>query len=232
VLNLRALLIASDATICVSASEHEELVQLVGHDRAREAVVIRNGVRIPPAVSDDDRLAVRASLRIAPSDTVAIWVGSLDERKDPLIATRAAEEAQVTLLMVGDGPLRAEVGRAASEHVRVLGPRTDVERLLAAADIFVITSQREGLAFSLLEAMAYGVAPIVTDLPENREAVGDAGIVVPVGDRHSLERALSRAAANASERVVLGERARERVAESFDANTMVDRTRTIYDGLG
>jgi glycosyltransferase involved in cell wall biosynthesis len=179
----------------------------------------------------DERAAVRGSFGISPSDTVAIWVGSLDERKDPLTAVRAAEAAAVTLLVVGDGPLRHEVERTASDHTQVLGQRADVDRLLAAADLFLTTSRREGLSFSLLEAMAQGLVPVVTDLPENREAIGDAGIAAPVDDHRALGRALDRAATDTTERVMLAERARERVAKLFDAAAMADRTRTVYDAL-
>ena len=81
---------------------------------ARRAVVIRNGVRLLAPTSGAERREVREELGVADSEPVAIWVGSLDERKDPLTAVRAAQRASVTLLVVGDGPLRREVERAAA----------------------------------------------------------------------------------------------------------------------
>jgi glycosyltransferase involved in cell wall biosynthesis len=230
-LNLRAILHAADRTICVSTSEQAELVDAVGAGAIRRSLVIRNGVRLRPRATADERRSVRESLGLSLSDPVAMWVGSLDERKDPLAAVRGAERAATTLLVVGDGPLRADVERSASDRVCVLGERDDVDRLLAAADVFLLTSRREGLAFSLLEAMSRGLAPIVTDLPENREAIGDAGIVVAVGDQLAIGHAFRRLEANVAERVALGERARSRVAESFSADSMVDRTRMVYGEL-
>src|SRR5207247_773434 len=99
--------------------------------------------------------AVRAELGLDDAEVVAIWVGGLQEHKDPLTAVGAAAAAGVTLLVVGDGPLGRRVADQAG--VRLLGRRGDVPRLLQAADIFVLTSRREGLSFALLEAMAAGL---------------------------------------------------------------------------
>jgi glycosyltransferase involved in cell wall biosynthesis len=230
-LNLRAVLRAADSTICVSEAEYSELVRVLGSNAARTTVVVRNGVRIPAPPSEGERAAVREELGIASQEAVAIWVGSLDERKDPLTAVRAAEAASVTLLVVGDGPLRSQAERGADRRVRVLGQRDDVPRLLAAADFYVLTSRREGLALSLLEAMARGLPPVVTDLPENREAVGDAGIGVSAQDEEALAAAFRRLAENEGDRAVLGARARRRAAALFDAADMIERTREVYEAV-
>ena len=229
VLNLRAVLRAADRTICVSQSEHDELVRAVGSRAASRAVVIRNGVRLPYHADETGRAGARSELGVAESEVIAIWVGSLDERKDPLTAIRAAERAEVTLLVVGDGPLRPEVERAAGERARVLGHRSDVPRLLAAADLYVLTSRREGLSLSLLEAMAQGLAPIVTDLPENMEAIGDTVVVSSGVD--ALVAGLRRLAENPDERAALGKRAQQRVAELFHVDEMIARTRSCYDDV-
>jgi glycosyltransferase involved in cell wall biosynthesis len=227
-LNLRALVRAADRTICVARAEHDYLTAAVGSVAGNRAVVIHNGVRLP-APGDAQRPGARKELGLADDEPVGIWVGSLDERKDPLAAVRAAVRTSVALLVVGDGPLRSQVERTARGPIRVLGQRRDVPRLLEAADFFVLTSRREGLAFSLLEAMAYGLPAVVTDLTENVEAVGDGGIVIPGGDDEALGAALRRLVDDEGERATLGERARRRIAELFDADEMIARTRTVYD---
>ncbi len=131
-LNLRAIVRAADRTICVSKAEHEELTAAIGPAAARRAVVIHNGVQLPAPASDAERAEVRRELGVGESEPVGIWVGSLDERKDPLTAIRAAERASVALLVVGDGPLRSQVERAARRSARILGHRRDVPRLLSA----------------------------------------------------------------------------------------------------
>jgi glycosyltransferase involved in cell wall biosynthesis len=225
-LNLRAVLRAADRTICVAQAEHEVLATLVGPGAARRAVVVRNGVRLPTGASEAGRAQVRAELGIADSEPLGIWVGSLEERKDPLTAVRAAERASAALLIVGDGPLRQQVEKNAAGHVRALGPRDDVPRLLGAADYFVSTSTREGLAFSILEAMAAGLPAIVSPLPENLEAVADAG--VSYADEDALVAALRRLAEAPDERVALGKLARQRVSKLFSIEEMIAGTTTCY----
>jgi glycosyltransferase involved in cell wall biosynthesis len=228
-LNLRAVVRAADRTICVSEAERDHLRALAGPAALARARVVRNGVRLPPPPLAGERDRVREELGLAPAEAVGIWVGGLDEHKDPLTAVRAAVRAPLPLLVVGDGPLRRQVERAAHGPVRVLGLRSDVPRLLAAADVFLLTSRREGLAYALLEAMAAGLPSVVTALPENLEAVDDAGLSFPLGDEESLLAAVRRLAADEHGRALLGERARRRVVEHFGAEQMVAATRAVYD---
>jgi glycosyltransferase involved in cell wall biosynthesis len=228
-LNLRAALRAADYTICVSTAERDDLTAAVGAAAAGRALVIHNGVRLPARAGAAERADVREQLGLIESEPVAIWVGSLDERRDPLSVVRAAERAAVMLLVVGDGPLRPDVERAAHARVRILGHRDDAPRLLEAADFFVLMSHREGLSFALLEAMAHGLPAVVADVAENIEAVGDSGIAVPYGDENALVAAFRRLVDNSAERAALAERARRQVAKLFDAGEMIGRTRAVYD---
>jgi len=216
-LNLRAVVRAADRTICVSHAEQDVLARVA--DKRRTAVV-HNGVRAAHAEA--------APLEL--ESPVGIWVGSLDERRDPLAVVRAAERTATSLVIVGEGRLRAEVERAAGAHVRVLGQRRDVPNLLAGAGFFVLMSQREGLSFALLEAMAHGLPSIVADIPENREAIGDSGIAVPYGDEDAVAAAMRRLADD-GERASLGERAARRAAELFSAEQMVAQTRSVYEAV-
>jgi len=227
--NLRALVRAANCTICVSNAERDALLAVVGLAAARRTKVIHNGARlsVPTRAAERDRL--RAELGLRESDVVGIWVGSLDERRDPVAVVHAAERTATPLLIVGDGPLRAEVERAAKEHVHVLGHRNDVPPLLDAADFFVLMSQREGLSFALLEAMAHGLPAIVADVPENVEAVGDSGLAVRYGDEEDIVVALRHLVHDREARAVLAARARERVAEHFAVEDMIDGTRSLYD---
>ncbi len=217
-LNLRAVLRAADRTICVSQAEHDALAAVVHARAERKSVVVHNGV--PSAAAEPTQLDL--------PPPVGIWVGSLDERRDPLAVIRAAESTSTSLLVVGEGALRGDVERAAGAHMRVLGQRPDVANLLAAADFFVLMSQREGLSFALLEAMAQGLPAIVADIPENLEAIGDSGIAVPYGDEGAVAAAIRRLADD-EERAVLGTRARRRVTDLFSAEQMIARTRAVYE---
>jgi glycosyltransferase involved in cell wall biosynthesis len=238
-LNLRLLARAASRTICVSQAEYDEVRGIVGHGTLARVVVIRNGVRPVELATAEERERARAGFGIPERATVGAWIGSLDERKDPLTPIEAVREVArasvpARLLLAGDGPLRAEIERIVSREglpVHVLGFRRDLREVLAAADFFVLSSRREGLSFALLEAMSLGLVPVVSDAPGNPEAVGDAGIVVRYGDAAALADAVSRLAADEGNRRDLGERARERATRHFRLDEMVRRTSKVYEDL-
>jgi glycosyltransferase involved in cell wall biosynthesis len=236
VANLRLILRAAKRTICVSAAEQDEVLALVPTAPSR-LVVIHNGVDSDDPPSVEERASARAELGLGDAVVAGLYLGSLDAHKDPLTVARAAvkvaESEPFVLLVAGDGPLRPQLEELTRESpaVRMLGYRSHTRALLAATDLFVLPSLREGLSFSVLEAMAAGLPPVVSDTPGNPEAVGDSGIVVPVGDEDAFAAAFSRLKAP-GERRALGDRARERVRERFSLAEMIQRTHDLYDGLG
>ena len=142
-----------------------------------------------------------------------LWVGHLDANKDPLAVldgVSAAVPALPRLQLIccfGVAPLlRAVQERIASdsclrERVTLLGrvPHERVEQLMRAADIFVLGSHREGSGYSLIEALACGLPPVVTDIPSFRSltAAGAVGALWPCGDSRALCEALRSVAARA-----------------------------------
>lgn len=216
---------AAARVVCTSQAEHDELAALLGPRLARRLVTVTNGIDLPAPVAAGERAAIRAELGLADRDVAVLFLGELSARKGVLdaaaAAARAAEAgAPLVLLAAGDGP-QADVLRAqASDAVRPLGFRDDAPRLLAASDLFVLPSSREGLSFAILEAMGHGLACVVADGPGNAEAVGAAGVVVPAGDSAALAAALAALAADARERARLGSAARERVRATFTRERM------------
>lgn len=223
---LRAVAGSVTRVVCTSQAERDELAVLLGPVLARRLVVVRNGVVVPAPISADQRAAVRSELGLNASDVAVLFLGELEPRKAPLVAVEAARRAAaqgapVILLLAGDGPLAAEVRARASACVRPLGYRGDPARLLAAADVFVLPSEREGLSFAVLEAMASGLAIVVSDGPGNPEAIGDTGIVVASGNVDALAAALRSLALDTAARGRLGAAARERAAREFGEERML-----------
>lgn len=198
---VRAVVTRTRVTLCCSEAERDELAAFAPAERLR---VVPNGVDLPPA-------------REREWGGVALYVGELTDRKDPLTAARAARAAGMTLLVAGDGPLRAAV---AAEGAEVVGQVDDVAPLLARADVFVMPSHREGISFAVLEAMAAGLAMVVS--PASAEAVGDTGLVAPAGDVAAFAAAL-RAATPAH-----GAAARERVRAEYPVARLLDGVRAAY----
>lgn len=221
------------ATVCSSSAELDDLAALVGGRPGRERLA-RVIVGIPaPSVAPDARAAVRAELGIADATTVCLFAASLEPRKEPGLAARAVIEARgvgsdVVLVMAGDGPLRGELEALAGEGVRLVGFRDDLDRLMAAADVFVMPSTREGLPLALLEAMSQGVVPVVAEEPGSIEAIGETGISVPAGDVAALADAIADLARNRDERARLGNAARERQRREFALERFLGEMDAIY----
>jgi glycosyltransferase involved in cell wall biosynthesis len=230
---LRAAMGRTRVTICTSGAEARELTRIAPALEGRLRVV-PNGIELPPPPDPGLREQVRAELGLADGELAVLFLGELEQRKGPLVAVAGAERARaagaaVTLLIAGDGPLDAQVRAHAGEAVRPLGFREDPLRLLSGVDAFVLPSAREGHSFALLEAMAHGVAVVVTDGAGNGEAVGDTGVVVRAGDPDALSLALRELAAGPEHRRALGAAGRERVAREFTPERLRAGVRDAYE---
>jgi glycosyltransferase involved in cell wall biosynthesis len=150
------------------------------------------------------RLATRAGLGIGPTDTLLLFVHKLSKRKGADFLIPVMEQLanpHVHLVVAGSGPLHAEIVAAAKAkglegrvHLRGFVEREVVATLYEAADIFVMPSEEEGSPHSLIEALAYGVPAVVTDVGGVRETLGEAlsPWVVPYGDVSALVASINR----------------------------------------
>ena len=110
------------------------------------------------------------------------------------VAALLRDRAPVRIRVAGDGPLHQELSaRLRAEHlpVQLLGRRSDVPALLAAADLVLSTAHWEGQPVSLQEALRAGRAIVATDAGGTRWVTGDAATLVPVGDVPALAAAIT-----------------------------------------
>ena len=187
--------------------------------------------------------ADRTSLNVPDNAFLVCCTGRDVPRKgfDVLIeAMRHLPEAlNVHLLLVGkvdqNPKLQAQAAALPQpERVHFTGYRTDAPAIAAASDVFVLPStEREGLPRAVIEAMAYGVPAIVTDVGGMPELVEDgvSGYVVPPKDSLALARAIERLAANRDLRDHMGEAARERIGRDFTTERTVKETAALYRNL-
>lgn len=114
------------------------------------------------------------------------------------------------------------------------GFRTDAPSIIAACDVFVAPStEREGLAKTVLEAMAYGICPVVTNvggLPEMVEH-GISGYVIPPKNPAAIADAIFSLYLNPEEKARLGKGARERIRTHFNVARTVDEHRSLFEKL-
>jgi glycosyltransferase involved in cell wall biosynthesis len=206
------------ATICVS--ENDRFSGLRAHTCVGErTVVIRNGVSLDTA----------PRARHERQRPLLVSVGRLKAPKDFMTLARALARMPVgsfDALIVGDGPdrpaLEAELGLLGiGDRVQLAGERNDVRELLAAADIFVLSSVSEGLPVSVLEAMAAElpvVASRVGGVPE-LVADGENGFLVPPRAPDELAAAIGRLVEDRDLRRRLGAVGRVRAETRFNLNS-------------
>ncbi|MFN8214639.1 MAG: glycosyltransferase [Candidatus Nanopelagicales bacterium] len=183
------------------AAQWTSAVVCVGEGEARTGVAA--GIRapfflvpnpVPPQWASDARRPF-SELGIGSAPDV-VFVGRLSEQKgvDHLLAAWGVVRRlrpDATLVIVGDGPDRADLEASAGPGVRFVGAVTDPWSYVEAAPVAVLPSRWEGLSLSMLEAMASGRSMVVTDV-DGSEVVRAAGggAVVPVGDTTALAREL------------------------------------------
>lgn len=210
-----------------------------GADRVR---VIHNGVIVP------ERQAPRGSLReqlgIPPDARVIGTVARLARQKrvDRLLRVVAALPPDVHCVIAGDGPERLDLISQAQavpnpERIHFLGHREDKGDVLDALDVFVLTSDKEGLSNAMLEAMAFGLPIISTPVSGSQEALGvdDTGSragVVTGFDEASIIGAINPLLGSRRLQVETGLAARERASTKFSLDTMLDRWEGVLTGTG
>jgi glycosyltransferase involved in cell wall biosynthesis len=221
------------AVIAVSESERA-FARSIAPAAAKRITLVHNGVPDAAPVTDAECHATRKALGVEPDAYVALFVGGLSERKQPVQFAEAVARARlgqqrIVGVVVGDGPLRGQLEPLAGEGLRLLGERDDVGELLGAADAFVLPSLWEGLPYAVLEAMSLRLATVVSDGPGNPDAVGDAGLVFPAGDVEAQAALLVRLANEPELGRSLGEAAVARVRERFSLSAMIDATAAVYE---
>ncbi|MBN1851667.1 MAG: glycosyltransferase family 4 protein [Pirellulales bacterium] len=188
---------------------------------------------------------IRAELGYRPEEIVVAKIGRLFFLKGHADVIRAAEKAvlrapQLRFLLVGDGILRPRLQRQADDagldrlvHFTGLVPPDRIAEYLAAADIVVHASYREGLARVLPQALLTGRPVVSYDVDGAREVVEDhvTGYLVPPGNVALLADRFVQLAEDADLRHRLGEAGRQRCIEPFRHDTMTGLIRSLYQSL-
>ena len=201
--------------------------------------VVPSGIDSTPFDAPVDRVALRARLGIGAEEIVALQVAALAPHKAQTDLLRAVALARVgapslRVWIAGDGPLRSALEaelRALSlgTEVRLLGFREDVNDLLRAADLFVVSSYLEGMGTATLDAMAAGLPVAATRVGGVPEIVSDGltGLLVPPRDPGALAEAITRLALDPELRARLGSGGRVKVLE-FSADRTEELTEALY----
>ncbi|MEN9934213.1 MAG: hypothetical protein RLZZ387_792 [Chloroflexota bacterium] len=223
----------------VVSSEHLRGWMLArGADPARVAVCTTNIDTVEWDPAQFDRGVLRRDLGVAPDESLVLYPARLVPQKQPRLLADVARELarrrlRFTLLVAGDGPDRGWLesfvrSEGLAGQVRLLGA-VGVERvreLMAAADIFLLPSQHEGISLALYEAMAMGLASVAADVGGQRELlIPECGVLVGrgPGERQAYVAALERLLSESELRARMGAMARRRVADHFRLDQMGER---------
>jgi glycosyltransferase involved in cell wall biosynthesis len=207
---IRRVVAAADVTLVVSPD-------IVGAGPRRHGAVDRALIAAPPRHPTSDRATTRQRLGVETATPLVLAVGRLHPQKgfDVLVAAAALVRSSHVITIAGEGPQRARLETliaSAAVDVRLLGERTDVADLLAAADLVVMPSRWEGWPLVAAEVLSAGRPFVASDVGGLPELVGDAAVLVPASDAPALAKAIERLIAEPAEREVLSAAAYARAA--------------------
>ena len=214
----------ADAVVCVSEGE-----RLAGVEAGIEAAwrVVPNGIDLA-AFPQDDREGARERLGLGGAP-LAVCVGRLSRQKgqDVLVEAWREIEARVPgaeLVLVGSGPEES----ALRSRARLVG-EADARDWLAAANVVVQPSRWEGLAYTVLEAMAGARAVVATDVAGMREALGADAHLVPSEDREGLAAELAKRLLDPDAADAEGRALRRRAEELYDVRRATQAMAELYE---
>jgi glycosyltransferase involved in cell wall biosynthesis len=229
----------TDVFMTVSAKEAADARRLGIH---ANPIVVGNGR--DPAVFHPDpaaRRRIRADQDTPPERVVVLAVSRLVRDKgyaELAAAMRSVRDAE--LWVVGErlesdrgDDMQALLREAGlGERLRLLGYRSDVPAILAAADIFVLPSYFEALPMSIIEAMMTGLPVVASDVNGPREQViaEQTGLLVAPREVEPLANALARLAGDPALRTAMGRAGRERALRYYDEATVLARTIGLLTG--
>jgi glycosyltransferase involved in cell wall biosynthesis len=233
----------TDALIVVAEKDIEKGLR-AGIGRREQYHLIRSA--IPLEVFDpklSDCLSIRNELGIPPDAPVVGTIGRFSAQKNPLDWIRVAgivgrAKPETRFLLVGDGPLRPQVEAALAQQglagrTVLTGLRRDAPRLLAAMDVFLLTSLWEGLPRTIPEAQSMGLPVVANRADGAAEAVQDevSGYLCRPGDIQSMAQRVLALLDDPMLRLEMGARGRAATLAEFDLNAMIVGIEALYDLL-
>jgi glycosyltransferase involved in cell wall biosynthesis len=225
----------SDGLIAVSEALLEHMKQSVPNIAARTRV-IPNGIHISKISSNNSNTEGVSSHRRL------LFVGRLDPIKGvfPLFDAMKQVKSDIELVMVGDGPSRAELEKRIVEaglqkRIRLVGaqPATVVQEWLRQSTALVLPSFYESLPLVIMEANAAGLPVIASEVGGIPTLVqqGDNGWLTPPNDPEALAKTIDWLFSDLENAKKMGENGRKRMQQQFSWHGVTERTEALYEQL-
>lgn len=228
----------ADITTNVSI-EAVQVFERKGAVPKNKMLAVANGIDTTRFVKDFSlRQSIRNELNLGNTFTL-LAVGRLEPPKDYLNLLQALrlvleQGKSAHLLIAGSGSEESKLKIFANQldltnHITWLGIRKDVESVMNAADLFVLSSAFEGFGLVVAEAMSCEKVVVATDCGGVREVVGAPELLVPPKDAELLARKIiSVMEKSEAERAALGKSLRERVVDNYSFNKMFEEYMNLY----
>ena len=235
-----------DTIICASRYDRE-LALKHGIAPPEKLVVIYNGID-PQTINFLDRASARRAIldklkaksyQLKASDTWVGSVGRLTKEKaydDFIAAASQIDDPEVSFFIIGAGPLRENLQEKISElklqeRFFIIPGISPAAPFLKAFDIFVLSSIKEGLPYSLLEAVSAGVPTVTTGVGGMPEAIAGNGLIVPPKNPAMLREAIQKLIKDQKTRGKLPDEAQRGPQKEFTLKVMLEKTAAVYRAL-
>jgi glycosyltransferase involved in cell wall biosynthesis len=231
----------TDKIISVNETDRLRIIQWGIH--SSKVITIKNGIDQNLFAGSINLEETKRKIGLHEKRPVVMQIGRLSDQKNPLMFVKGAsivaqEHPEVQFVLVGDGPLKNEVGAYIQElgmnnQMRCLGWQAEAYKLIALSDIFTLTSQWEGLPYVLLEAMAWSCPVVATAVNGCPEIVkhGITGYLVPKNDATSWAKYVIKLLENPELSVEMGQRGNAVLKEELSLQKMIEQTEQLYDRL-
>jgi glycosyltransferase involved in cell wall biosynthesis len=234
----------TDRLVVINNEDHEAALR---HRIVPAGRLVRMpGIGVDTGVYARSNVAIEAVARIrdqmdaGPETPVFVYMGELNPNKrqsDVIAALAVMRHSEARLLLMGTGRdqarLEADVRQRGLEHrVAFTGFVADVRPALGAAAALILASRREGLARSIMEALALEVPVIASAARGNRELVDEgSGLIFPVGDVGALANAMDWFVEHPNEALAMGRRGHARMVERFDQQIVIRMHEEMYRAM-
>ncbi|MDP4119782.1 MAG: glycosyltransferase [Bacillota bacterium] len=218
-----------------------QLAEIIGEKYKNKMLIFKNGIDFSKFDISQEGFDFKTELNLPENAKTVLSVGRLSPEKGYDVLIKAAKKCindddSLYFLIAGDGELKSSLqnlinDNGLKDHVILLGYRSDVSKLLAAADIFVLSSYFEGLPNSVMEAMAMAKAVVSTNAGGAGELIdnGINGIIVDTGNDEQLYKNILILSKNKSMCESLGEKAHQKMLKEYSSQIVLDELMSYFE---